>query len=61
VRLTQQGRELHHIVVEIVKETEQNVLSGVTPEEQELLKKLLGKMRDNLLNERSGKTNHETD
>ena len=37
VRLTQQGRELHHIVVEIVKETEQNVLSGVTPEEQELL------------------------
>ena len=61
VRLTEKGRELHHIVVGIVEKTENSVLNGVTPEEQELLKKLLSKMRDNLLNERSGKTNHETD
>ena len=61
VRLTEKGRELHSIVVGIVEETENSVLNGVTPEEQEQLKMLLNKMRDNLLNERRGKTNHETD
>ena len=61
VRLTDTGRELHHVAFGIIEETEKNVLMGITPEEQELLLKLLGKMRDNLLDERSGQTNHETD
>ena len=61
VSLTDKGRELHQVVFNIIKETEKDVLSGITPEEQELLNRLLGKMRNNLLDERSGQTNHETD
>ena len=61
VRLTDKGRELHRVAFGIIEETEKNVLMGITPEEQEQLLMLLGKMRDNLLNERSGQTNHETD
>ena len=61
VGLTEKGRKLHEVVFDIITETEKYVLTGITPEEQELLLKLLGKMKNNLLDERSGKTNHETD
>jgi len=61
VSITDKGRELHEVVFGIIRETEKNALSGITPEEQQELIRLLGKMKNNLLDERSGKTNHETD
>ena len=61
VSLTDKGRELHHLVFGIIKETEKNVLSGITAEEQEQLIRLLNKMKANLLSERSDQSNHETD
>jgi len=61
VSLTEQGRELHQVVFGIIRETEKNALDGITPEEQELLNRLLGRMKNNLLKERSGQPNHETD
>lgn len=61
VSLTDKGRELHEVVFGIIRETEKHVLTGISPEEQQELIRLLGKMKNNLLDERSGKTNHETD
>lgn len=61
VSITQRGRELDQAVGGIIAETEGKALSGITPEEQQLLKELLTRIRDNVLAERNGQLTHETD
>ena len=61
VYITQAGRELHDRAREQIVKTEDRALAGITPEERQTLLAILTRMRDNLIEERSAKANHETD
>ena len=61
VSITQAGRELHDRAREQIVKTEDQALAGITPEERQTLLAILTRMRDNLIEERSAKANHETD
>ena len=61
VYITQAGRELHDRAREQIVKTEDQALAGITPEERQTLLAILTRMRDNLIEERSAKANHETD
>ena len=61
VHITPKGLELHRLVHQAIVKTEKRALAGLSQEEQDTLKLLLTRMRDNLLSERNGEASHETD
>ena len=61
VHITPKGLELHRLVHQAIVKTEECALAGLSQEEQDTLKLLLTRMRENLLSERSGEASHETD